>query len=243
MIGGDILDYRRETQRISEISEGAIIGGLTALIYTMQLITGVGTAISYLSLIPLVYAGERSFSEWIKVIIVSTIFVFAFNDIGGALFFVLFMIPMSLSLILRFNGQPLSASSSPIFVAIVLILSKFSWIVGFTIPQSIKDFWVILAFAFVTFAVEIFSKFIHNIIEKFEVRSNESPKIPEVILLFSDVVIIITVYGLSFPFVFTVSAIFVTFLIELTYAAIKKESLRVAGKVIGYILSIIRHVH
>ncbi len=236
------MDNQIREKKISELSEGAILGGLTALIYTMQLITGVGTAISYLSLIPLVYAGERSFSEWIKVIIVSTIFVFAFNDIGGALFFVLFMIPMSLSLILRFNGQPLSVSSSPIFVAIVLILSRFSWIIEFTIPQYLNNFWVILAFIFVTFTVEVFSRFIHNIIEKFEVKSNENPKIPDVILLFLDAVIIATVYGLSLPFVFTVSAVFLTFLFELTYTAIKKESIRMAGKVIEYILSIIKHV-
>lgn len=242
MTGGDILDYKDETDRISEISEGAILGGLTALIYTMQLIAGIGTVISYLSLIPIVYAGKRSFSEWIKVVTVSTIFVFAFNDIGGALFFVLFMIPMSLSLILRFNNQPLSISSSPIFVAIVLILSRFSWIVGFTIPSYLNDFWVILAFIFVIFTVEIFSRFIRNIIEKFEVNSNENPKIPDVILLFLDIVIIITVYGLSLPFVFTVSTVFLTFLFELTYNAIKRESIRMAGKVIDYILSIIKRV-
>ncbi len=235
--------YRRETQRISEISEGAILGGLTALIYTMQLIVGIGTAISYLSLIPLVYAGERSFSEWIKVIVVSTIFAFAFNDIGGALFFVLFMIPMSLSLILRFNGQSLSVSSSPIFIAIILILSKFSWIVGLTIPQYLNDFWVILAFIFVTFTVEIFSRFIHNIMGKFEIRSSENPKIPDVILLFLDAVIITTVYGLSLSFVFSISVILSVFLFELTYAAIKKESIRMVGKLVGYILSIIKHVY
>ncbi|MCL5032740.1 MAG: hypothetical protein M1542_05815 [Thermotogae bacterium] len=247
MSGGDTLDYRRESQRISEISEGAILGGLTALIYTMQLIAGIGTVVSYLSLIPLVYAGERSFSEWIKVIVVSTIFVFAFNDLGGALFFVLFIVPLSLSLILRFNNQSLSISSSPIFVAIVLILSRFPWIVGFTISRYLNDFWanfwVIFAFIFVTLTVEIFSRFIHNIIEKFEVKSNENPKIPDVILLFLDTVIIITVYGLSLPFVFTVSTIFLTFLFELTYTAIKKESIRVAGKILEYIVSIIKHVY
>lgn len=236
------MAYRRETQRISEISEGAILGGLTALIYTMQLIVGVGTAISYLSLIPLVYSGEKSFSEWIKVVIVSTIFAFAFNDIGGALFFILFIVPMSLSLVLRFNGQSISISSGPLFISLVIILSKFSWIVGFTIPASLQNFWVILAFGFSILAVEVFSKFIHSIIEKFEMKPTESFKIPDVFLLMFDALAIISVYGFSLSFVFSVSALFSIFLFEITYSMVKRESIYAFEKIFEYVIDIIRRV-
>lgn len=236
------MNRQNETDRISEISEGAILGGLTALIYTMQLMVGFGTAMSYLSLIPLVYSGEKSFSEWIKVVIVSTIFVFVFNDIGGALFFILFIVPMSLSLILSFNGQPVSISAGPLFISIVLILSKFSWIVGVTIPDSLKNFWVVLAFGFSILAIEVFSKFIHSIIEKFEIKPNESFKIPDVFLLIFDSVMIVMIYSFSLPFVFSMSVIFSIFLFEITYSMVKKESVLAIEKVFEYVISIIRHV-
>ncbi|MGC9212758.1 MAG: hypothetical protein ACP5F2_04785 [Athalassotoga sp.] len=231
-----------ESEKILEISESAILGGLTALIYTMQLITGIGTAISYLSLIPLFYAGRRSLSEWVRVSIVSAVFIFTFNDIGGSLFFILFMVPLSLSLVIRFYDYPLAVSSIPIFSSLILILSKFSWVVGFSIPPFLKDFWVILAFGFSIFIVEVFLRFIHNVIEKFEIDSRGRIDISSALFLVFGSIVVFSVYGLSFSTIMSIGVIYLTFFFEIAYASLMKESLKVFKRVVDYILGVIRHI-
>ncbi len=233
---------KSESERILEISESAILGGLTALIYTMQLITGIGTAISYLSLIPLFYAGRRSLSEWVKVSIVSAVFIFAFNDIGGSLFFILFIVPLSLSLLIRFYDYPLAVSSMPIFSSLILILSKFSWVIGFSIPFFLKDFWVILTFGFSVFIVEAFLRFAHNVIEKFEINSRDKINIPSSLFLIFGSVVIFLVYGLSFSTVLSISVIYSAFFFEIIYASLMRESAKIFKRVVDHILSIIRHI-
>ncbi|BBJ27146.1 hypothetical protein [Athalassotoga saccharophila] len=233
---------KSEPDRILEISESAILGGLTSLIYTMQLITGIGTAISYLSLIPLFYAGRRSLSEWVKVSIVSSVFIFTFNDIGGSLFFILFMVPLSLSLLIRFYDYPLAVSSIPIFSSLILILSKFSWMVGFSIPSFLKDFWVILAFGFSALIVELFLKFIHNVIEKFEISSRGRVNVPSSLILIFGSVVVFSVYGLSFSTIFSIGAIYFTFFFEIAYESLMRESSKAFKRVVDYILNVIRHI-
>lgn len=236
------MNYKSGSERTFEISESAILGGLTALIYTMQMITGIGTAISYLSLIPLFYAGQKSFSEWIKVSIVASVFVFTFNDIGGSLFFVLFMVPLSVSLLLRFNDYPLSISVIPIFSSLVLILSKLSWIVGFSIPSNLKDFWIILTFGFTLFLVEIFLRFIENVMEKFEINHVGKIYIPSFMLLFFGNAVVFLTYGLSLSTILSISVMYLVFFFEIVYTFLTKESLKAARRVLEYILSLMKHL-
>jgi hypothetical protein len=234
------LSYQHETKRISEISEGAILGGLTALVYTMQLIFGIGTAISYLSLIPLVYSGKKSISEWTKVVVVSSIFIFTFNDIGGALFFILFMVPVSFSLILRLNGEYLSIAVSPILLSLILILTEFSWIVGFKIPQFLGDFWIVLAFIFCLFVVEIFSKVIFNILEKFKDDFGEKIDLPKFLILLIDLGGITLVYKFSLLTLLNFGSILVILFFEIFYSMLRNEINRVFQKILQYMHEIIR---
>ncbi len=234
------MDYKvNRRQTLSEISEGAILGSLTALIYTMQLVFGIGTAVSYLSLVPLVYSGKKSFSEWIKVASVSSLFIFAFNDIGGAIFFLLFIIPLSLSIILRSRGEYLFVSSSVIFWSLVLILSKMSWIVGFHIPDFLASSWVLLTFIFSMFVVELLSRIISNILERFEYEPKEKLFPIKVIFLIVNFLIIFVTYSLTLQTLLIFAIMLAIFILEITNSAIRKEANIFFQKIFHYVHDLI----
>ncbi len=180
-------------------SEAAILAALTALVYTFQLIYGIGTVISYLSVIPLVYGMSRSRSEWLKMAIVSSVMVFLMNDIAGSLFFVLFIVPMSVSVMMRTSGISIFLAESPLLWSLIIVLSKFGWIVGFEIPPLFDGWWIVLVLLFLAFVVEGFSR-----ITKMALRSfGFHPRIknwgfePALIITVIDSVFIFVFYGLS----------------------------------------------
>ncbi len=197
-------------------AESAILAAVTALIYTFQLIYGIGTAISYLSVIPLVYAMNRSRSEWLRIVIVSSVVIFAFNDLGGSLFFILFIVPMSVSVALRLNGLPVFLSEGPLFLSLILTLYKFGWIVGFKIPPIFNNWWVILAFLFCAFVISAFSKITYLALRVFDFRPRFNGVRFEffVMIMLMDLLAILVVYGLSEQLFISLSVVFPLVMME-----------------------------
>ena len=180
-------------------AEGAILGVLTALIYTFQMMVGIGTAISYLAVIPLVYGLSKTYSEWARIVIVASVVILMLNDLGGTLFFLLFIVPLSLSVFLRMKGFSLFMAEGPLFWALVLILYKLAWIVGFTIPAEFDDWWVILVFLFCAAVVFVFSKITYMTLKPFDLRIQTITKTNGALLLSSvNLLTLLMVYGFSF---------------------------------------------
>ncbi len=175
------------------------MGALTALIYTFQLIYGIGTAISYLAVIPLVYALSQSRSEWLKIVVVSSVMIFAFNDLGGSLFFLLFIVPMSVSIMMKIGGLSVFLAEGPLFWSMALILYKLGWIVGFEIPPFFHDWWVILLFLFCAFVIMTFSKIAYLTLRTFDFHpySNIAGIKIVVILMVLNSFAVFAVYGFS----------------------------------------------
>lgn len=180
-------------------AESAILGALTALVYTFQMIVGIGTAISYLAVIPLVYGLNQSRSEWVRIVVVAVVMILAFNDIGGSLFFILFVVPMSISIMMKMNGLPVFLSEGPLFWSLTLLLYKLGWIVGFKIPLMFNDWWVILDFLFCAVTVATFSKITYLALRPFDFHTHyKNIKIENVgLILVLNLIVVFTIYGFS----------------------------------------------
>lgn len=180
-------------------AESAILAALTALVYTFQMIYGIGTAISYLAVIPLVYAMNRSYYEWLRIVVVASVIIFAFNDLGGSLFFILFIVPMSLSIMMKISGLSIFLAGGPLFWSLILILYKLGWVVGFEIPPFFHDWWVILTFLFCAFIVAAFSKIAYLALRIFDFRPHFSNAGVEfvVVIITLNFLAIFAVYGFS----------------------------------------------
>ena len=180
-------------------AESAILGALTALVYTFQMIVGVGTAVSYLAVIPLVYGLSQSRSEWFRIVVVAVVMIFTFNDVGGSLFFILFVVPMSISVMMNLSGLSIFLSEGPLFWSLTLILYKLGWIVGFKIPLLFNDWWVILAFLFCAAVVAAFSKITYLILRPFDFHpSFKSIRIENIVLIaIVNLAVVFIIYGFS----------------------------------------------
>ncbi len=180
-------------------AESAVLGALTALVYTFQMIVGIGTAVSYLAVIPLVYGLNQSRSEWIRISLVAMVMIFAFNDIGGSLFFIFFIVPMSISIMMKMTGLSIFLSEGPLFWSLSLVLYKLGWIVGFKIPLLFNDWWVILAFLFCAVVVATFSKITYLILRPFDFHPClKSTRLENIVLIaIMNLAVIFAVYGFS----------------------------------------------
>ncbi len=188
----------KETRGIQN-AEGAVLGTLTALVYTFQMIFGVGTAISFLSVVPLVYGLSDSKNKWVRISSVAMLLVFVMNGIGAFLFFVLFILPMSISVFLKTTGMSTFVSAGPLFWSLVLILSKFGLVVGFTIPPQLKEWWLLLAFMFCVGMVLLFSKIALLVLKPFDFQPElKIPKFEMTIFVSTlNLATVFSFYGLS----------------------------------------------
>ncbi len=208
-------------------AESAILGALTALIYTFQMIYGIGTAISYLAVFPLVYAMNQSRSEWLRIVVVASVIIFAFNDLGGSLFFILFIVPMSISIMMKINGLSIFLAEGPLFWSLVLILYKLGWIVGFEIPPLFRDWWVLLVFLFCAFVIAVFSKIAYLTLKVFDFRprSNSAGFEFFAVIIALNSLAVFVVYGFSIQALFNLIIIMPLMMIEplkLTVAEIER---------------------
>ena len=180
-------------------AESAVLGALTALVYTFQMIVGIGTAVSYLAVIPLVYGLNQSRSEWVRIVVVAVVMIFAFNDVGGSLFFIFFIVPMSISIMMKMTGLSVFLSEGPLFWSLSLVLYKLGWIVGFKIPLMFNDWWVILAFLFCAVTVATFSKITYLALRPFDFHPHyKDMKIENVgLILVLNLIVVFAIYGFS----------------------------------------------
>jgi hypothetical protein len=226
------------SKNATRVAEGAVLGTLTALIYTFQVIFGVGSAISFLSVIPLTYGLSNSWREWIRITIVAMVFVFLLNGVGAFLFFVLFILPMSLSVFLKSSGISTFVASAPFFGSLVLMLSKFGWIAGFYIPSQLENWWILLAFIFCVTITFIFSKITFMVLRPFDFQPTlKISKFKTTILVSSlNLIIVLYLYGFSTQSFFTLAFITPLMALEpLKHISVKTE------KVVVYTFNIFRN--